>query len=319
MASTYTSNTGIEKPGTGEQSGTWGDTVNTNSDILDRALNGVLTLALSGASSTLTTTDGTLSNGQYKLIIFSGTPSGTHTLTVAPNNAQKIYFLYNTSSETIIISQGSGSTVTLPSGESDVVYCDGGGASAAVVDLSANFNVSLHLEVENNLGDLQSAPAAIVNLGINATAAELNYSDLDQPLGISSASKVVTADANGDVSLSEELKAKSYNETFATAASSSGVLTIDCETGNVFQSTLTENVTTLTLSNPPATGTSYAFTLKLVQDSTARTFAWPASVNWAGGTAPTLSSTSGAVDIFTMYTTDGGTNWYGFIGGQEFS
>jgi len=319
MASTYTSNTGIEKPGTGEQSGTWGDTVNTNSDILDRALNGVVTLALSGTSSTVTTTDGALSDGQYKLLVFSGTPSGTHTITIAPNNAQKIYFLYNTTSETVIISQGSGSTVTLPSGESDVVYCDGGGAAAAVVDLSANFNVSLHLEVANNLGDLQSAPAALVNLGVNATAAELNYSDLDQPLGISSGGKVVTADLNGDVSLSEELKAKSYNETFATASSSSGVLTIDCETGNVFQSTLTENVTTLTLSNPPATGTSYAFTLKLVQDSTARTFAWPASVNWAGGTAPTLSSASGAVDIYTLYTTDGGTNWYGFIGGQEFS
>ena len=50
MSSTYTSNTGIEKPGTGEQSGTWGDTVNTNSDILDRALNGALTLGLSGAA-----------------------------------------------------------------------------------------------------------------------------------------------------------------------------------------------------------------------------------------------------------------------------
>jgi len=319
MASTYTSNTGIEKPGTGEQSGTWGDTVNTNSDILDRALNGVVTLALSGASSTVTTTDGALSDGQYKLLVFSGTPSGTHTITIAPNNAQKIYFLYNLTSETVIISQGSGSTVTLPSGESDVVYCDGGGTSAAVVDLSANFNISLHLEVENNLGDLQDAAAALVNLGVTATAAELNYSDLDQPLGTSSASRVVTADANGDVSLSEELKAKSYNETFSTVSSSSGTLTIDCETGNVFQSTLTENVTTLTLSNPPATGTSYAFTLKLVQDSTARTFAWPASVNWAGGTAPTLSSASGAVDIYTVYTTDGGTNWYGFIGGQEFS
>ena len=93
MASTYTSNTGIEKPGTGEQSGTWGDTVNTNSDILDRALNGVLTRSLTGISSTLTTADGILSDGQYKLISLTGSPSGTHTVDVLPNDSQKIYFL----------------------------------------------------------------------------------------------------------------------------------------------------------------------------------------------------------------------------------
>tara|TARA_R110000803_G_scaffold168589_2_gene231634 strand:- start:1378 stop:2337 length:960 start_codon:yes stop_codon:yes gene_type:complete len=319
MASTYTSNTGIEKPGDGEQSGTWGTTVNTNSDILDRALNGVLTLSLIGTSTNLTTTDGTLSNGQYKLISFTGSPSGTHTVNVLPNDSQKIYFLNNTTNETVIISQGSGASVTLPAGESDVIYCDGGGVAAAVVDLSANFNVSMHLESANNLSDLASAPAAILNLGINATAGELNYNNLDQPLGISSAERVVTADADGDVSLSEELKAKSYNETFSVVSSSSGTLTIDFETGNVFQSTLTENVTTLTLSNPPATGTSYSFTLKIVQDSTARTITWPSSVDWAAATAPTISTGSGEVDVFVFFTTDGGTTFYGFTAGQVLS
>jgi len=300
MASTYTSNTGIEKPGTGEQSGTWGDTVNVNSDILDRALNGVLTLGLSGTSSSLTTTDGTLSNGQYKLLLLGGSPSGAHTITVIPNNAQKIYFVYNTSGQDVIFSQGSGASATIPNGDSNVLYCDGGGAAAAVVDLSTKFDVTLS------------------QLGVSASIAQVDY-NVVATLGVSENSKTVTANADGDVTLSQELVAKSYNETFATAASSSGVLTVDCETGNVFQSTLTENVTTLTLSNPPASGTSYALTLKIIQDSTARTFAWPASVNWAGGTAPTLSAASGAVDIYTLYTTDGGTNWYGFIGGQEFS
>ena len=62
MASSYTTNTGIEKPATGEQSGTWGDTTNTNFDIIDTALNGNVTLTLSGTSSTLSTTDGTVSD-----------------------------------------------------------------------------------------------------------------------------------------------------------------------------------------------------------------------------------------------------------------
>jgi hypothetical protein len=65
MPSTYTTNGGIEKIASGEQSGTWGDTTNTNFDILDRITNGVGTINLSssGAAHTLTTTDGTLSAG----------------------------------------------------------------------------------------------------------------------------------------------------------------------------------------------------------------------------------------------------------------
>ena len=53
MASTYTANTGIEKIGSGEQAGTWGTTTNTNFDIIDDALNGVLSLTISG-NTTLT-------------------------------------------------------------------------------------------------------------------------------------------------------------------------------------------------------------------------------------------------------------------------
>ena len=318
MASTYTSNTGIEKPGSGEQSGTWGTTVNTNSDILDRALNGVLTLGLSGTSTNLTTTDGTLSNGQYKVISLTGSPSGTHTVNVLPNDSQKIYFLNNTTNETVIISQGSGSSVNLPAGESDIIYCDGGGVAAAVVDLSANFNVSLHLESANNLSDLASAPAAIVNLGVDATAGELNYNNLDQPLGTSSAGRVVTADANGDVNLTEELTAKSYNETFLAVTSSAGGTTVNCETGNIFSHTLTED-TTFTFSSPPAIDTGYSFTLKIVQDSTARVIIWPASVDWAAATAPTISTGSGEVDVFVFFTTNGGSTFYGFTAGQVLS
>ena len=51
MASTYTANSGIEKPGSGEQSGTWGTTTNTNFDIIDRVLNGVGSITLSGTTT----------------------------------------------------------------------------------------------------------------------------------------------------------------------------------------------------------------------------------------------------------------------------
>ena len=153
--------------------------------------------------------------------------------------------------------------------------------------------------------------------GLTASAAELNYSDITT-LGTSQASKVVTADANGDVNLTEELKAKSYNETFLAVTSSSAATTVNCETGNMFSHTLTED-TTFTFSNPPASGTGYSFTLKIVQDSTARTITWPASVDWAAATAPTISTGSGEVDVFVFFTTDGGTTFYGFTAGQVLS
>jgi len=108
------------------------------------------------------------------------------------------------------------------------------------------------------------------------------------------------------------------NESFTSVTSTSNATTIDCETGNVFAHTLTEN-TTFTFSNPPSSGTAYGFTLKLVQDSTARTVTWPASVDWPGAEAPTISEGSGEVDVFVFFTHDGGTTWYGFTAGQVLS
>ena len=62
--------------------------------------------------------------------------------------------------------------------------------------------------------------------------------------------------------------------------------------------------------------TAYALSLKVVQDSSARTITWPTTVDWPGGTAPTLTATSGGVDVFVFFTFDGGSNWYGFTAGQ---
>jgi len=190
-------------------------------------------------------------------------------------------------------------------------------ASAAELNVLDGVTAST---AELNILDGVTATASELNIldGVTASTTELNYNDITT-LGTSQASKVVTADSNGDVLLSEELKAKSYNETYATASSSSGSLTIDCETGNVFQVTLTEDVTSTSFSNPPASGTAYGFTLKIIQDSTARTITWPAAVDWASATAPILSTGSGEVDVFVFYTHDGGTTWYGFTAGQVMS
>ncbi len=140
MASTYTINTGIELITNGEQSGTGGDTTNTNLEIVDRLTSGVGAITLSGTTHTLSTADGALSEGQYKVLVLGGSPSGTNTVTVSPNDQSKQYFIVNNSGESVIISQGSGATVTIADGATDIIYCDGGGAGAAVTSFGTDLS-----------------------------------------------------------------------------------------------------------------------------------------------------------------------------------
>ncbi len=156
----------------------------------------------------------------------------------------------------------------------------------------------------------------LADLGITSSAAEINYTDITT-LGTSEASKVVTADANGDVTFAAELKATSYNESYVAVTSSGAATTVNCETGNSFSHVLTE-ATTFTFSNPPASGTAYTMSIEIIQDASASGFTvtWPTSVDWPAATAPTLTATASAKDIFVFTTRDGGTNWYGFTAGQ---
>ena len=89
--------------------------------------------------------------------------------------------------------------------------------------------------------------------------------------------------------------------------------TLDLSSGSVF-SHAPSTSPTYVFSNPPATGTAYGFTSKITPSGTV-TITWPASVDWAGGTAPTAPA-SGETDVFTSYTQDGGTTYYGFHPGD---
>ena len=88
---------------------------------------------------------------------------------------------------------------------------------------------------------------------------------------------------------------------------------VDLTLGNVQTYTLSGNQT-LTFSNAPASGTAGSFTL-IVTNGASATLTWPTSVDWAGGTAPTL--TASGKDILTFTTIDGGTIWYGFAAGLD--
>ena len=162
MASTYTSNLGVEKIGAGEQAGTWGTTTNNNLDILDRAINGVGAITLSGTTHTLTTSDGTLSDGGFKVLVLGGSPSGTNTITISPNDQDKVYIVQNGTSQTATFTQGSGGNVSVPAGSKKIIFADGAGSGAAVTDVTDALDV---------------ATLRLGGTAITSTAAELNLMD----------------------------------------------------------------------------------------------------------------------------------------------
>lgn len=110
-----------------------------------------------------------------------------------------------------------------------------------------------------------------------------------------------------------------YTETRATPSISAGSLTLDLATATFFGPVaLNANISTLTLSNAPASGKLGAFTVAFQADGTLRTITWPASVKWPGGAAPTMTSTNGKIDVITLITVDGCTSYLGFVAGQSF-
>jgi len=108
------------------------------------------------------------------------------------------------------------------------------------------------------------------------------------------------------------VKPTTYQETYVSKSAASTV-TCDLATANHFAVTINQ-ATTFAFSNPPSSGTSFAFTLIITQHSTAVALTWPNTVDWAGGSAPDAAGNN-EVQAYGFITRDGGTTYYGFLGG----
>lgn len=142
MPTSYTTNTGIAKPGSGEQAGTWGTTTNTNFDIIDQAVHGQAVLTIIGDTD-LTTNDGSTSDGANTVIILTGSPGLTFELRVTPTDQEKFYTIKNeTNAACRVIYKGvtysASNGVEIAAGSTQAVTGDGGGASGVFKSLTPN-------------------------------------------------------------------------------------------------------------------------------------------------------------------------------------
>lgn len=290
MADTTTTTYSLTKPEVGASEDTWGTKINTNLDTIDDLLDGTTAIAPN------------LTAGSWQV------GGVAVTSTAADLNTTDVTTLGTVEASKVVTADANGD-VKFPDGEkalfgtgSDLeIYHDATTNNSYITESGSG-----DLVVQGNNMRLENASGNYYVRAYNGGAVNLYHNN---------AVKFETTSVGADVT--GELIADSYNETYAAVTSSSNATTVNCEAGNAFSHTLTEN-TTFTFSNPPASGTAYSFSIEIIQDASASgyTVTWPASVDWPAATAPTLTATASAKDVFVFYTRDGGTTFYGFTAGQ---
>jgi hypothetical protein len=168
MASTYVNNLRLNEMGTGDESGSWGTKTNENLEFIGEALGyGTEAITTNADTHTSTVADGATDPARAMYIKYTGTLDSACTITIGPNTMKRVHIIENATSgsQNIIISQGSGANVTIGAGNTKVVYLDGAGSGAAVVDAFASLSV-VDLTVDDDLSLLSDS--AVLKFGADA-------------------------------------------------------------------------------------------------------------------------------------------------------
>jgi hypothetical protein len=165
---TYVNNLRLKEIATGDESGTWGTSTNTNLELIGEAL-GIGTEAITTNADTHTTTvaDGSSDAGRAFYLKYTGTLDSACTITIGPNTMKRVQIIENATSgsQNIIISQGSGANVTIAPGKVAVVQLDGAGSGAAVLDALTDLAVTDSLSINGTtltIGDATAEDTKIV-------------------------------------------------------------------------------------------------------------------------------------------------------------
>tara|TARA_R100000654_G_scaffold26697_1_gene50393 strand:- start:708 stop:3638 length:2931 start_codon:yes stop_codon:yes gene_type:complete len=197
---TYSNSLRLTLLSTGEGSGTWGNTTNDNLTFIASSF-GFGTEAITTNADTHTTTiaDGSADPGRSIFLKYTGTLDSACTITIGPNTVSKLWFIENATSgsQSIIIKQGSGATVTIPNGQTKAIYSDGAGSGGAMVDAFQDLSIpDLFVDDDLTVGDdlILSSDSAIIKFGADADTT-LTHTD-GSGLTLNSTNKIMFNDAS---------------------------------------------------------------------------------------------------------------------------
>ena len=305
---TYVNNLRLKEIATGDESGTWGTSTNTNLELIGEAL-GIGTEAITTNADTHATTvaDGSSDAGRAFYLKYTGTLDSACTITIGPNTMKRVQIIENATSgsQNIIISQGSGANVTIGNGEVAVVQLDGAGSGAAVLDVFTDLAVTDSLSINGTtltIGDATAEDTKIVFDG-NAQDFYVGLDDSADDLVIGLGSTVgttpaISVDEDQFVTMPKKVTAStSANISQVAITSSSNAVAWDARAAANAYHVTTENTT---FSAPTNAVEGAIISVEIAQGGTARTIAWNTVFEFAASTAPTITATANKTDILSF-------------------
>ena len=253
MAATFVNNLRVAEPADGDAD--WGTTTNASLELIGEALGiGEEGITTNADTHTSTVADGATDPARALHLKYTGTLDSACTITIAPNTLKRVQIIENATSgsQSIIIKQGSGATVTITNGTKRIVYLDGAGSGAAVVDVTAAaFGSQAFYVPSGSTGNRPTGVAGAFRYN-STTGAFEGYTDSWGDIGGSGATSVSLTEATGDGSTTAF--------TLSTAPGSENNTQVFIDGVYQEKGTYAVSGTTLTFSTAPPNGSSVEVT-----------------------------------------------------------
>jgi hypothetical protein len=302
MASTYSSSLKLTLIGDGEQAGTWGSTTNNNLNLVEQAITGVDGIDLTGLTTyTLSSFNGTTDESRNAVLLFTGTPASTVTITAPLQN--KFYIVRNATGQTITMSATGGAiSLSVPSGVTAQCYCDstnqsgtGTGFYSAQTGSAGNFTVNGNLSVTGN----QTSSGNFLAAGVlGAYIASSFTGGISNGSGVAGTILNVSAVASGTIFIGQRITGSGV---------SSGTLVTGFGTGSGGAGTYTVNTSQLVGGGTTLTGAASAIATTPATGDNSVNVATTAFVQSTVGSLGTMASQNANAVAITGGTLSGVT------------
>jgi hypothetical protein len=305
---TYVNNLRLKEIATGDESGTWGTSTNTNLELIGEAL-GIGTEAITTNADTHTTTvaDGSSDAGRAFYLKYTGTLDSACTITIGPNTMKRVQIIENATSgsQNIIISQGSGANVTIAPGKVAVVQLDGAGSGAAVLDALTDLAVTDSLSINGTTLTIGDATAEDTKIVFDGNAQDfyigLDDSADDLVIGLGSAvgtTPAISVDENQNVTMPQIVTA-STSANISQVSLTDGTVSWDAKAAaNAFL--LLEENSTISAPSNAVEGAIISIEVAQHASSGPYTLAWNAIFEFVGDVTPTQTATDAKTDIYAF-------------------